>query len=161
MRFGQGLRYQQGELGRWLHRCHRRTTSPSPFGKPHRPSHYFTDAEQHASPQNLLRKSFIYNYPYYHSQATGAFRNNDQILRYHVSHCLDILRQTLQCCQETQVFGESWVQDIGGPFPEFNAEHKCMDYEAISEWAEGHQVPLGAVDVGRKREGDVWLDRIP
>lgn len=34
---------------------------------------------------NLLRRSLYFNFDYYHERGEGAFKNDDRILRYHVS----------------------------------------------------------------------------
>lgn len=41
--------------------------------------------------QNLIRQSLFFNYEYYLKQGTGAFENEDHILRLHISE------QTLGC----------------------------------------------------------------
>jgi hypothetical protein len=46
---------------------------------------------------NLLRQRLWYNYDYYHSLGEGAFKNEDYIVKFHMSHCLDIIRQQLMC----------------------------------------------------------------
>jgi hypothetical protein len=33
---------------------------------------------------NLVRQSIYYNYEYYHARGQGAFKNNDEILHFHV-----------------------------------------------------------------------------
>ena len=34
---------------------------------------------------NLLRKSLVYNFEHYHALGEGAFKNEDKILKYHIS----------------------------------------------------------------------------
>ncbi|KAL4879877.1 hypothetical protein BJY04DRAFT_219684 [Aspergillus karnatakaensis] len=92
---------------------------------------------------NLLRQSLYYNYNYYYTQATGAFKNNDFILRKHVSHCLDILRQQLMCTIDVGVLGQVWIHpDNPSPFVDFNTEHQCRNFEDIRQWAERNQLPV-------------------
>ncbi|KAF4618389.1 hypothetical protein G7Y89_g14912 [Cudoniella acicularis] len=91
---------------------------------------------------NLLRQTLYFNYDYYHKQGKGAFVNEDHIVRYHVTHCLDIIRQQLMCMPNTGVLGQIWW-DRQDPkaFVDFNTEHKCKNFEAIRKWAEERQIP--------------------
>ncbi|KAL4981978.1 hypothetical protein BDW68DRAFT_182986 [Aspergillus falconensis] len=92
---------------------------------------------------NLLRQSLYYNYDYYRSKGDGAFRNEDFIVRKHVSHCLDILRQQLMCTIDVGVLGQIWIHpENPRPFVDFNTEHVCRNFEDIRAWAESHQLPL-------------------
>ncbi|KAL4734936.1 hypothetical protein BDV11DRAFT_212378 [Aspergillus similis] len=95
--------------------------------------------------QNLLRQSLYYNYDYYRTKGDGAFRNDDFIVRKHVSHCLDILRQQLMCTIDVGVLGQVWIHpDHPSPFVDFNTEHVCRNFEDIRAWAERNQLPLPA-----------------
>ena len=78
------------------------------------------------SRQNLVRKSLYYNYQYYKDLGTHAFSNDDEILRLHTSHCLDMLRQVLMCNVDTGVLGQVWYLsgDKAVTFPDFNTRHK-------------------------------------
>jgi len=92
---------------------------------------------------NLLRKSSYYNYDYYHSLGKGAFKNEDHVLRSHVTHCLDILRQQLMCQVDTGVLGQIWWnKSKPQAFPDFNTVHQCKNFESVRKWAEAHQAPI-------------------
>lgn len=80
------------------------------------------------TPQNLLRQSLWFNYDYYHGQGKGAFVNEDKILKLHVTHCLDILRQQLMCSVDTGVLGQVWW-DPQSPktFVDFNTVRRIPD----------------------------------
>ncbi|KAL4912982.1 tat pathway signal sequence [Aspergillus aurantiobrunneus] len=91
---------------------------------------------------NLLRQSLYYNYEYYRAQGVGAFKNGDFIVRRHVSHCLDIIRQQLMCTVDVGLFGQVWVHpDRPSSFVDFNTEHRCRNFEDIRDWAERNQLP--------------------
>ncbi|KAL5358083.1 hypothetical protein BJX96DRAFT_182665 [Aspergillus floccosus] len=114
---------------------------------------------------NLLRKSLYYNYDYYHAKGEGAFVNDDYIVRKHVSHCLDILRQQLMCTVDVGVLGQIWVwPDDPKPFVDFNTRHKCRNFDAIRQWAHDHQLPEnpppGFIQE-RPEEGDTIYPGIP
>ncbi|KAK0620542.1 hypothetical protein B0T14DRAFT_586967 [Immersiella caudata] len=101
---------------------------------------------------NLLRKSLYYNYEYYHTQGKGPFSDPDKVLHWHVSHCVDFIRQRLMCDVDIGVFGSVWVNRTDPrPFVDFNTRHVCRDFEAVRAWAERHQV-----DDGDGLPGDFW-----
>ncbi|KAF2015661.1 hypothetical protein BU24DRAFT_441254 [Aaosphaeria arxii CBS 175.79] len=93
---------------------------------------------------NLLRKSLAWNFDYYQKQGLGPFSNDGTILKHHVTHCLDILRQQLMCTVDVGVLGQVWYEPPGKPlqaFVDFNTRHKCRNFENIRDWAEVHQLP--------------------
>jgi len=91
---------------------------------------------------NLLRQSLYYNYDYYNAQGTGAFVNSGDILRLHVSHCLDTIRQQLMCLPSIDVLGQVWYNpEAPNALPDFNTKHMCRNYDDIKQWAQGHQAP--------------------
>jgi hypothetical protein len=91
---------------------------------------------------NLLRQTSKYNFDYYKALGRGAFKNNDDIVKLHVTHCMDIIRQQLMCRADVGVFGQVWTQpESPKPFVDFNTRHKCVNYDAIRQWAEERQLP--------------------
>ncbi|KAJ9158178.1 Tat pathway signal sequence [Coniochaeta hoffmannii] len=105
---------------------------------------FFVNVEglHHLHCLNLLRKSLYFNYPRYKAMGAHAFKNEDDILQLHVTHCLDTLRQVLMCNVDTGVLGQVWFnKDEPQAFPDFKTKHKCKDFDAIREWGEIHQAP--------------------
>lgn len=93
---------------------------------------------------NLLRKGLYYNFEHYHALGQGPFSNSDHVLKYHITHCLDIIRQSLMCSIDIGVLGQVWFQPDGlppEPYVDFNTRHKCRDFEAVRKWAKIHQLP--------------------
>ncbi|KAE8454357.1 hypothetical protein EG329_005282 [Mollisiaceae sp. DMI_Dod_QoI] len=91
---------------------------------------------------NLVRQALWYNYDYYHALGQGAFKNEEFIVRKHVSHCVDILRQQLMCTVDVGVLGQVWVnRDAPEAFTDFNTRHMCRDFERVRRWAEERQMP--------------------
>ncbi|TGO35332.1 hypothetical protein BHYA_0162g00200 [Botrytis hyacinthi] len=91
---------------------------------------------------NLLRQGLWYNYDYYQKKGEGAFENDIPILKLHVSHCLDILRQQLMCTVDIGVMGKIWVYpEALEAYQDFNTKHKCRDFNAVRNWAEQRQMP--------------------
>ncbi|KAJ4393846.1 hypothetical protein N0V93_003061 [Gnomoniopsis smithogilvyi] len=105
---------------------------------------FFVNVEglHHLHCLNLMRKSLYYNYDHYKALGTHAFKNDAHILRLHVSHCLDTLRQVLMCNVDTGVLGQVWYHpEQPEAFPDFNTKHTCKNYEDIRIWAEKNQEP--------------------
>lgn len=101
-----------------------------------------------------------YNYDYYHALGEGAFKNEDPILKSHVSklshligvlkditdlfvaHCLDILRQQLMCTVDVGMLGQVWWNPPAPKaFVDFNTKHTCRNFEDVRTWAEARQLP--------------------
>ncbi|KAH8807404.1 hypothetical protein F5884DRAFT_675126 [Xylogone sp. PMI_703] len=114
---------------------------------------------------NLVRKAAFFNYDYYSApdapeRHIGA---NEETVVKHVTHCIDMLRQVIQCKPDLGVFGQYWVKDpqqgIDGAFVDFNTDHKCIDWEPVRKWVYDHQ-NLDNIIVELK-EGDKILDIAP
>jgi len=113
---------------------------------------------------NLVRKSLYYNFDYYHTLGKGAFKNDDDILHYHVSHCLDILRQQLMCTVDIGMLGQVWLYpDSPEAYVDFNTEHKCRNFDDVRQWAEDRQLPniVPPDFLEPPREGDTIYEVIP
>ncbi|KAJ5135847.1 uncharacterized protein N7515_005125 [Penicillium bovifimosum] len=113
---------------------------------------------------NLLRQSLYYNYDYYHAKGEGPFTNNDYIVRRHVSHCLDIIRQELMCTVDSGVLGQIWIYpESPEPYVDFNTQHKCKNFDAIRSWAEANQLPEDPAEdfLEPPSEGDRIYNEMP
>ncbi|OAX84481.1 hypothetical protein ACJ72_01152 [Emergomyces africanus] len=121
---------------------------------------FFANVEvfHHLHCLNLLRQATYFNFEYYSKKGDGPFQNSDDVLKTHIGHCIDILRQQIMCTADVGVFGQWWVKGVG-PFVDFNTVHKCRNFEEIRKWAEQHQSSLN--DKARKRPGDRVLLNIP
>ena len=84
----------------------------------------------------------FYNYDYYHSKGAVEFSDPEHVQRWHVSHCLDFLRQRLLCDLDIGTFGPLWVKHpTPRPWVDFNTRHTCKNFDAIRRWAEARQIP--------------------
>jgi len=113
---------------------------------------------------NLLRQSLYFNSDYYHNLGTGAFVNNEEVLKLHIGHCLDMIRQQLMCTADIGFVPYLWAgSPPHGPhvFPDFNRNHKCKNFEDIRAWAEKRQGSWGHdLDI-KPRPGALVLAEIP
>ncbi|KAL7939301.1 hypothetical protein V8C35DRAFT_286277 [Trichoderma chlorosporum] len=114
---------------------------------------------------NLIRKSVYFNHDYYSSPSyPGHHLGKDrETITKHVTHCIDMLRQVIQCKPDLGVFGQYWVKDaaqgVDGSFVDFNTIHKCIDWKPVREWVRAHET-LEEIVV-ELREGDKILDIAP
>lgn len=58
----------------------------------------------------------------------------------HKTHCVHMLLQALMCNADVGVITQSWVRNEAyknpktRPFPDFNIEKKCRDFDAVMHW---------------------------
>ncbi|KAE9367279.1 hypothetical protein N431DRAFT_320380, partial [Stipitochalara longipes BDJ] len=53
------------------------------------------------------------------------------VMRNHLDHCIEIIRQVLMCNADLGLITFHWVKDNPTPYPDFNTWHTCRDPEAI------------------------------
>lgn len=92
---------------------------------------------------NFLRKASFINVDYYRSQAAELAKNNftegsrgpfsDPIglIRPHLNHCIEALRQTLMCRASPEIFAHKYVRNFSRILPAFVRPVKCADFESI------------------------------
>ncbi|KAL9612841.1 MAG: hypothetical protein Q9167_002572 [Letrouitia subvulpina] len=85
---------------------------------------------------NLVRQ---YTYKDYYQDKATSFEDPPDLLRIHVDHCLEILRQVVMCHSDLGVLTYNWVSIRTAPWPNFNTQHKCRDFEAVLGWGLKHQ----------------------
>ncbi|KAI2882010.1 hypothetical protein CBS11852_9738 [Aspergillus niger] len=66
---------------------------------------------------NMLRQA---SYEDYYKDKPGPWEDSPQILRHHLDHCIDILRQKLMCDADVGILTYVWVKGHKDPFPDFN-----------------------------------------
>ncbi|EHA19807.1 hypothetical protein ASPNIDRAFT_142954, partial [Aspergillus niger ATCC 1015] len=84
---------------------------------------------------NMLRQA---SYEDYYKDKPGPWEDSPQILRHHLDHCIDILRQKLMCDADVGILTYVWVKGHKDPFPDFNVHHKCRDFRAVKQWVGQH-----------------------
>ncbi|CAN8099826.1 unnamed protein product [Discula destructiva] len=77
---------------------------------------------------NMLRQSLDVDY---YQGATQDFLT----YRTHIDHCLDYLRQALQCASDLTPLTYQYSQTRGRRYPIFGAVHTCRNFDAIHDWA--------------------------
>jgi hypothetical protein len=104
---------------------------------------------------NVLRMHSYWDY--YYSPHYGTWDNAHELHWTHVSHCLDIIRQTLECNANADIITHVWKEGQAGPYPDFNIQRKCNDFEGLRQWQEEKMVPDELVDkyVVRPKDEDI------
>jgi hypothetical protein len=52
-----------------------------------------------------------------------------------IDHCIDYLRQGIQCSADLTPLGYEWNEEYQVPFPLFKEKHTCRNFEKIKSWA--------------------------
>ena len=85
------------------------------------------------------------------------FTDPEDIIRAHVDHCIDMLRQAFLCQGDVGIITYKWVEDFG-IYPNFSTKHKCRKIDKIVEWADRHSTP---VEDPSQVADTVWLANPP
>ncbi|KAJ5798675.1 uncharacterized protein N7503_006180 [Penicillium pulvis] len=84
---------------------------------------------------NMLRKA---SYPDYF----GEDKMEAQMMRGHLDHCAETLREVLMCNSGVGLIMFHWVEGLDEPYPDYNTFHQCRDYDAVLNWALDNSVPI-------------------
>ncbi|KAK4079917.1 hypothetical protein Trihar35433_1022 [Trichoderma harzianum] len=102
---------------------------------------------------NLFRASYMDSYP----DEKASYDENPQEWHGRVDHCIEILRQKLECDRDTGLVLYDWVKGRKAPTANFNVARMCYDWEPVEKWAQSHEVN----DFPKKPKNVVQLSRIP
>ncbi|EGP85620.1 uncharacterized protein MYCGRDRAFT_45332, partial [Zymoseptoria tritici IPO323] len=102
---------------------------------------------------NHIRKAL--NPDYYNMTASTKFQ------RYHIDHCLDIIRQSLECSSDLTLNPTRWWPglDDGKNFIDSDQVHTCRNFTKVRQWAfarwdswhrvgDRHSPPVNAESLG-------------
>ncbi|ORY10176.1 hypothetical protein BCR34DRAFT_567253 [Clohesyomyces aquaticus] len=89
---------------------------------------------------NLIRQHSYKEYYDVDGRRPPGLTDSAKTLRNHVDHCIDILRQNIMCTADTSVITHNWVKGYQFPYPNFNTQHKCRNFDKIVAWEKAHQV---------------------
>lgn len=79
----------------------------------------------------------------------------------HYEHCVDYLRQYIQCKFDTTVLPLVWVREHQQPTPNGNTWHKCVDWSVMQSWLADRQVEMPEGFEWRQPEDAVRLEEDP
>ena len=101
-----------------------------------------------------------FNADYYRERKIGVWANTEPIVRLHVGHCINILRQQLMCTADTGLFGQMWANTTAmRTFADFSTHHKCKNFDLVRDWAIEHQ--SRETDMAVYHEGDLVISSYP
>lgn len=104
-----------------------------------------------------LRKSLYYNFERYHPDGIST------TYRAHLGHCQESLARHLMCQPSVELLTYNWVERQDNPFPDFDINKKCWDYEKLLSWQEENRVPNMTKKMWRamQRPNDVTALPVP
>ncbi|KAI8960875.1 hypothetical protein F5Y11DRAFT_349076 [Daldinia sp. FL1419] len=106
---------------------------------------------------NIIRQ---YTYRDYYNRSENrplSFTDSEPIIRSHIDHCIEMLRQVLICHGDVGIVTYNWVHPWG-LYPDFSTNHKCRKLDNIVAWADKNALP---VDDPEPDENTVWLKGPP
>lgn len=89
---------------------------------------------------NLMRK-LAYPAVFPMDLTSGSDEAEDNI--YHMEHCYDQLRQSLQCASDTSTIYWEWSPEKKKMFGNLRTTHTCRNFEKIRDWAVQHKLQQG------------------
>ncbi|KAG2127970.1 hypothetical protein DEU56DRAFT_819681 [Suillus clintonianus] len=95
---------------------------------------------------NLLRKA---SWVDYYGPIDISFQDSPKILRLHLDHCLEMIRQNIMCNADVTMITWDWVQGHKIPYPNFNTRHQCRNFEKIMDWHVEHAIHIEKSEVTR------------
>ncbi|KAH8677622.1 hypothetical protein BX600DRAFT_545367 [Xylariales sp. PMI_506] len=66
--------------------------------------------------------------------------NDERLNKLHTDHCIEIIRQSIQCHSDTSLFTMHWSEGEPEPQADFTQEHACIDFAAINAWAQERRI---------------------
>ncbi|KAJ8586434.1 hypothetical protein M405DRAFT_795536 [Rhizopogon salebrosus TDB-379] len=95
---------------------------------------------------NLLRKVTWFEY---YGPIEPSFQNAPEIVRMHIDHCIETIRQNIMCNADVTMVTWNWVENHKHPYPNFNTRHQCRNFEKILDWAVDHAIHINKFEVTR------------
>ncbi|KAI1340372.1 hypothetical protein F5Y15DRAFT_423308 [Xylariaceae sp. FL0016] len=78
--------------------------------------------------------------PYYNK--TYLDPEKEGFAEVHINHCIDILVQTIQCSGNPNLITMHWAGTQAYPFPDFNIQKKCINFDLLSAWRKENTVDM-------------------
>ncbi|KAI9743513.1 MAG: hypothetical protein M1818_002826 [Claussenomyces sp. TS43310] len=106
---------------------------------------------------NQLRKLI---YPEYYGFEPGKL-THASLWFVHLNHCVDILAQNLMCDANVDLYTLQWMETQGHPFPDFNLNHQCRDFDALVDWRKENGVDIDMWVAMEKPQGATQVPAPP
>ncbi|KAK1969087.1 hypothetical protein LY78DRAFT_745305 [Colletotrichum sublineola] len=82
---------------------------------------------------NAIRRDVHWRHYFIDDYPDGNF---PELHRVHTDHCIYVVLQNLMCGATPDIITQSWVEGQLHPFPDFNINKKCNNFDAILAWHE-------------------------
>ncbi|KAI2464590.1 hypothetical protein F4781DRAFT_66371 [Annulohypoxylon bovei var. microspora] len=89
---------------------------------------------------NIIRQYTYKEYYFKPENRPNSFTDSEHIIRAHIDHCIEMLREVLLCQGDVGIITYNWVKPWG-IYPDFSTEHKCRKLDKIMEWADKNALP--------------------
>lgn len=86
---------------------------------------------------NAVRRDVHWRHYFGDRYPDGVF---PELHRVHTDHCIYIILQNLMCSANGDVVTNVWVEGQSHPFPDFNVNKKCRDYQTFVDWHHKTQI---------------------
>ena len=104
---------------------------------------------------DYLRREANYDYYFADKHLEGTALERHQT---HTTHCVYLLLQNLMCNANVDIITHHWVDVQKHPFPDFNINHQCRDFEAVLKWQEENVVdPVKYQTLRRPVDEEPWI----
>lgn len=80
-----------------------------------------------------------------------------KVHRFHTEHCLYAIMKQLTCHPSTEMFVFEWVEGNLAPYPDFNVQETCVNFDAILDWHNSSSRPRKEMLALRAPEGNPKL----
>ncbi|KAG2038066.1 hypothetical protein BDR03DRAFT_955676 [Suillus americanus] len=95
---------------------------------------------------NFLRQA---SWLEYYEPIEMSFQDRPEIVRLHLDHCIEMIRQSIMCHADVTMIPWYWVQGHTFPYPNFNTRHQCWNFEKILDWYFEHAVHIDPAEIVR------------
>lgn len=99
--------------------------------------HYFPNATDIEKRHDILHNSELNRFP------SSIFLRPTDLKE----HCLDILRQSIQCQGDSSIITMRWGKHQAIPFGNFTNPHECVNWDSLDNWAKERSVNVFAPGV--------------
>ncbi|KAI1820839.1 hypothetical protein F4861DRAFT_533432 [Xylaria intraflava] len=80
----------------------------------------------------LRKKTILYNHLY---PSSGEIEDQQVPPEFHIPHCIDSIRLSLQCHADTTLVPQRWADGWLEPWAIWTNKHTCRNFNAIRDWA--------------------------
>jgi len=110
------------------------------------------DVFHHIHCLDALRKEAYFEH-YYGERYPGGLNDTSDFHREHLSHCIYLLLQNVLCSANTDVYTHIWVDNLEHPWPDFEVNHQCKNFDAVLDWQKKNALDEKAFSELVKPEG--------